>query len=94
MTATTNGALAFLVQALAVELAPIRVNAVSPGIVDSGAWDAFGERKDAFMQGVAERVPAGRVGTPEDVVQAVLYAISSTFVTGTVLHVDGGGRLA
>jgi NAD(P)-dependent dehydrogenase (short-subunit alcohol dehydrogenase family) len=51
VTATTNGALAFLVQALAVELAPIRVNAVSPGIVDSGAWDAFGERKDAFMRG-------------------------------------------
>lgn len=93
VTATTNGALAFLVQALAVELAPIRVNAVSPGIVDSGAWDALGERKEPFMQGVAERVPAGRVGTSDDLVQAVLYAMTSTFVTGTVLHVDGGGRL-
>ena len=93
VTATTNGALAFLVQALAVELAPIRVNAVAPGIVDSGAWDPLGERKEAFMQGVAERVPARRVGTNDDLVEAVLYAMTSTFVTGTVLHVDGGGRL-
>ncbi|WP_249026775.1 SDR family oxidoreductase, partial [Amycolatopsis pretoriensis] len=43
--ATTNGAVAFLAEALAVELAPIRVNAVSPGIVDSGAWDRLGEGK-------------------------------------------------
>ncbi|HET6353720.1 SDR family oxidoreductase [Streptomyces sp.] len=92
--ATTNGALSFLVEALAVELAPLRVNAVSPGIVDSGAWDGLAERKDAFLRGVAERNPARRVGTPDDLVQAVLYAISSPFVTGTVLHVDGGGRLA
>jgi NAD(P)-dependent dehydrogenase (short-subunit alcohol dehydrogenase family) len=91
--ATTNGALAFLVEALAVELAPVRVNAVSPGIVDSGAWDGLAERKDPFLRGVAERNPARRVGSPEDLVQAVLYAIGNPFVTGTVLHVDGGHRL-
>ena len=45
------------------------------------------------MLGVAERVPARRVGTNDDLVEAVLYAMTSTFVTGTVLHVDGGGRL-
>ena len=92
--ATTNGALAFLVEALAVELAPVRVNAVAPGVIDSGAWDALGENKEAFMKGVAEHNPAGRVGTLDDVVQAVLYAITNPFVTGTVLHVDGGGRFA
>ncbi|BFV60158.1 SDR family oxidoreductase [Kitasatospora sp. CMC57] len=91
--ATTNGALAFLVEALAVELAPVRVNAVSPGIVDSGAWDGLAERKDAFLRGVAERNPARRVGAPDDLVQAVLYALGNPFVTGTVLHVDGGHRL-
>ncbi|WP_405016656.1 SDR family oxidoreductase [Kitasatospora sp. NBC_00070] len=91
--ATTNGALAFLVEALAVELAPVRVNAVSPGIVDSGAWDGLAERKDAFLRGVAERNPARRVGSPDDLVQAVLYALGNPFVTGTVLHVDGGHRL-
>jgi NAD(P)-dependent dehydrogenase (short-subunit alcohol dehydrogenase family) len=92
--ATTNGALAFLVQALAVEIAPVRVNAVSPGIVDTGSWDGLGADKEAFLRQVAERNPARRVGSPQDLVKAVLYAIDNPYVTGTVLHVDGGGRLA
>ncbi|MEE1784487.1 SDR family oxidoreductase [Streptomyces sp. SP17BM10] len=92
--ATTNGALAFLVQALAVEIAPVRVNAVSPGIVDTGSWDGLGSDKEAFLRGVAERNPARRVGSPEDLVKAVFYAMDNPYVTGTVLHVDGGGRLA
>ncbi|WP_415973595.1 SDR family oxidoreductase [Rhodococcus sp. 077-4] len=92
--ATTNGAVAFLVEALALELAPIRVNAVSPGIVDSGAWDFMGAGKESFFAETARANPAGRVGTPADVAAAVLYALSDTFVTGTTLHVDGGGRFA
>ncbi|MEU6865750.1 SDR family oxidoreductase [Streptomyces sp. NPDC046876] len=91
--ATANGALAFLVEALAVELAPLRVNAVSPGIVDSGAWDRLGPDKEAFLRGAAARNPARRTGTPDDVVRSVLYAVGNPFVTGTVLHVDGGARL-
>ncbi|GAA3068534.1 hypothetical protein GCM10020254_10330 [Streptomyces goshikiensis] len=73
---------------------PVRVNAVSPGIVDSGAWDGLGENKESFLEHVAERNPARRTGTPDDLLQAVLYAMAARFVTGTVLHVDGGGRLA
>ncbi|MFF4342620.1 SDR family oxidoreductase [Kitasatospora sp. NPDC001540] len=91
--ATTNGALAFLVRALAVEIAPLRVNAISPGIVDTGSWDGLGADKDAFLRAVAARNPARRVGTPDDLVKAVLHAIDNPYVTGTVLHVDGGGRL-
>ncbi|MEE1822769.1 SDR family oxidoreductase [Streptomyces sp. BE20] len=91
--ATTNGALAFLVQALAVEIAPVRVNAVSPGIVDTGAWDRMGADKTDFLRSVADRNPARRTGTTEDLVRAVHFAMTSPFVTGTVLHVDGGGRL-
>ncbi|GLW55826.1 SDR family oxidoreductase [Kitasatospora phosalacinea] len=91
--ATTNGALAFLVQALAVEVAPVRVNAISPGIVDTGSWDGLGADKEDFLRSVAARNPARRVGTPEDLVKAVLHAIDNPYVTGTVLHVDGGGRL-
>ncbi|MDR8411289.1 SDR family oxidoreductase [Nonomuraea sp. 3-1Str] len=91
--ATTNGALAFLVQALAVEVAPVRVNAVSPGIVDTGSWDGLGADKEEFLRGVAARNPARRVGMPEDLVHAVLFAMGNPYVTGTVLHVDGGGRL-
>ncbi|MEV0534454.1 SDR family oxidoreductase [Kitasatospora sp. NPDC050463] len=91
--AATNGALAFLVQALAVEIAPVRVNAVSPGIVDSGSWDRMGTDKEPFLRAVAERNPARRVGSTDDLVRAVLFSMASPFVTGTVLHVDGGGRL-
>jgi NAD(P)-dependent dehydrogenase (short-subunit alcohol dehydrogenase family) len=93
VTATTNGAVAFLAQALAVELAPVRVNAVSPGIVDSGAWDGLGAGKDTMFADVAARNPARRVGTPQDVSAAVLSAITNPFLTGTVLHLDGGARL-
>lgn len=90
--AATNAAAATLAEALAVELAPVRVNAISPGIIDSGAWDGPG--KDAFFRTVAERNPARRVGTPADISAAALLALTNPFLTGTTLHVDGGGRLA
>ncbi|BCB74642.1 SDR family oxidoreductase [Phytohabitans flavus] len=92
--ATANGALGHLVSALAVELAPIRVNAISPGIVDSGAWDGMGADKAGFLDSVARRLPTRRVGTPADLAHAALFTLTNPFTTGTVLHVDGGGRLA
>ncbi|MER6945809.1 SDR family oxidoreductase [Nonomuraea sp. NPDC000554] len=91
--ATTNGAVSFLAAALAVELAPVRVNALSPGVVDSGAWDRMGAEKDAFFRDVAVRNPARRVGQPADIAAAALMALTNPFLTGTTLHVDGGGRL-
>ncbi|MGU3435897.1 SDR family oxidoreductase [Actinomycetes bacterium M1A6_2h] len=91
--ATTNGAVAFLVEALAVELAPLRVNALSPGIVDSGAWDAMGSGKDALFADTARDNPARRVGQPSDIAAATLSLLTNTFITGVTLHVDGGGRL-
>lgn len=90
--AATNAAAATLAQALAVELAPLRVNALSPGIVDSGAWDEAS--KDTFFATVAQRNPARRVGTAADISAAALLALTNPFLTGTTLHVDGGGRLA
>lgn len=93
--ATTNGAVSFLVEALAVELAPLRVNALSPGIVDSGAWDAMGDDdRRSFFDATAAKNPSRRVGSPSDVTSAALLALTNPFVTGTTLHVDGGGRLA
>ncbi|MFC7428249.1 SDR family oxidoreductase [Nocardia tengchongensis] len=89
--ATTNAAAATLAEALAVELAPLRVNAISPGIVDSGVWDGPG--KAAFFRSVADRNPARRVGTAADISAAALLALTNPFLTGTTLHVDGGGRL-
>ncbi|WP_226366473.1 SDR family oxidoreductase [Pseudonocardia sp. ICBG162] len=92
--ATTNGAVAFLAQALAVELSPVRVNALSPGIVDSGQWDRLGDGKDAFLAATAAANPARRTGTPAQLSAAARSLLTNTFVTGTTLHVDGGGRLA
>ena len=94
VVATINAALEGLVRALAVELAPIRVNAVSPGWVDTPIWQAVaGERKAEVLAGMAERLPAGRVGRPEDIADAIAFLIGNGFTTGAVLHVEGGHRL-
>lgn len=94
VTATVNGALAFMVQAMAVELAPLRVNAVAPGLIDSGNLDALGEqRKQEVVRAASERNPVGRIGQPEDVVSATMMVMANGYMTGTVVHVDGGGPL-
>ena len=92
--AITNGAVDFLTRSLAVELAPIRVNAVSPGVIDTGAWDSLGDdgKRDYFAH-VSATNPAGRIGTVEDVAEAVLFALTNTFLTGMTLKVDGGEPL-
>jgi NAD(P)-dependent dehydrogenase (short-subunit alcohol dehydrogenase family) len=92
--AITNGAVDFLTRSLAVELAPIRVNAISPGVIDTGAWDTMGEEgKRAYFKRVSAENPAGRIGSPEDVAEAVLFAMTSTFMTGVTLKIDGGEPL-
>jgi NAD(P)-dependent dehydrogenase (short-subunit alcohol dehydrogenase family) len=90
----TNGAVDFLTRWLAVELAPIRVNAISPGVIDTGAWDAMGEdgKRDYFKH-IAAHNPAGRIGTPDDIAGAVLFAMTNTFMTGMTLKIDGGEPL-
>ena len=91
LAATVNGALESMVLALALELAPIRVNAVSPGWVDTPVWDrlATPDVKNAMMADLAARLPARRLGRPEDIANAVAFLIADTFVTGTVLHAEG-----
>jgi len=92
--AITNGAADTLTRSLALELAPIRVNAISPGVIDTGAWDAFGEKGKAEMfSDQSERNPARRIGTAADIADAVLFAMTSTFLTGITLAVDGGEAL-
>ncbi|MCQ8781369.1 SDR family oxidoreductase [Mangrovibrevibacter kandeliae] len=94
VVATINAALEGLVRALAVELAPIRVNAVSPGWVDTPIWQVVaGEGKAEVLDGMAARLPVGRVGRPEDIADALAFVIGNGFTTGTVLHVEGGHRL-
>ncbi|WP_371786158.1 SDR family oxidoreductase [Streptosporangium subroseum] len=93
--AATNGAVDVVTRALSLELAPIRVNAISPGTVDTGAWDGLGEQKKAelFRQRTAHN-PVRRIGTAEDIADAVLFAMTSTFMTGVSLPMDGGEPLA
>jgi NAD(P)-dependent dehydrogenase (short-subunit alcohol dehydrogenase family) len=92
--AITNAAADTLARSLALELAPIRVNAISPGVIDTGAWDAFGEQGKAdYFADISARNPAGRIGTPDDIVAGVLLALTNTFLTGQTLHIDGGEPL-
>ena len=94
VVAAVNAALQGLVRALAVELAPVRVNAVSPGWVDTEIWSSIaGDSKDETLAAMAKRLPVGRVGRPDDIADALGFLIGNGFTTGTVLHVDGGHRL-
>jgi NAD(P)-dependent dehydrogenase (short-subunit alcohol dehydrogenase family) len=92
--AITNGAADILARSLALELAPIRVNAISPGVIDTGAWDALGEQGKAdYFASMRARNPARRIGTTDDIANGVLFAMTSTFLTGQTLHIDGGEPL-
>jgi NAD(P)-dependent dehydrogenase (short-subunit alcohol dehydrogenase family) len=93
--ASISGAVTSLTKALAVELAPIRVNCVEPGIVRSPLWSGMtpDEQQQMFDQ-QADVVPVGRVGEVDDVARAFLYAMTQTFSSGASIPVDGGAVLA
>lgn len=83
-----------LTRALAVELAPLRVNCVSAGVIRTPLWSNFPEeQREAFYQATASHLPVGRVGEPEDIGRAFVYLMQQTFATGQVLVVDGGAVL-
>ncbi len=92
--AITNGAADTLTRSLAVEMAPIRVNAISPGTIDTGAWDALGdEGKANLFKRTADTNPARRVGRSEDIADAVMFCLTNSFLTGVTLGIDGGEPL-
>jgi NAD(P)-dependent dehydrogenase (short-subunit alcohol dehydrogenase family) len=92
--AAANGALETMVAPLAVELAPLRVNAVSPGVIDTHWWHGLPEdQRLAYFDAVAAVTPAGRVGQPEDVADAIAYLAGAGFITGTILECTGGSNL-
>ncbi|MFG1869539.1 SDR family oxidoreductase [Micromonospora arborensis] len=94
--AAVNGALEAAVGPLAVELAPRRVNAVSPGVIDTPWWHGRmpAEARDAYFAQTARALPLGRVGQPEEVAHVVVALAMAEFVTGVVLPADGGAHLA
>jgi NAD(P)-dependent dehydrogenase (short-subunit alcohol dehydrogenase family) len=94
VVAAVNSSLSGLVRALALELAPIRVNVLAPGWVDTPVWEKIaGPRKDTMLADMAARLPVGHVGEPDDIGEAALFATRARHVTGTVLHIDGGQQL-
>ncbi|HEV7762428.1 MAG TPA: SDR family oxidoreductase [Acidimicrobiales bacterium] len=94
MIVAAFAALEALTRALAIELGPLRVNTLRPGYTDSEMWSflAAGER-DQLRGRVAAALPAGRMGTPDDIADAALFLMANPQVTGTVLEVSGGETL-
>lgn len=94
VVAAMNGAVTALGRALAIELAPVRVNVLSPGWIDTPVWDRIaGSAKAERFASHAARLPVGRIGAPADIAAAALFLMQNGFVTGECLHVDGGHRL-
>ncbi|MBB5913452.1 NAD(P)-dependent dehydrogenase (short-subunit alcohol dehydrogenase family) [Nocardia transvalensis] len=93
--AAINGALDAMVPPLAVELAPLRINAVSPGVIDTPWWDAVPEQqRRVLFDGIAAATPVGRVGRPEDIARAIHALATNEFISGVVLDATGGANLA
>ncbi len=92
--AATNAAVDAITAGLAVELAPIRVNAIAPGTIDTRAYDALGdERKTALFNARSATNPARRIGTADDIAAVALSALANGFLTGVSIPVDGGEHL-
>ena len=89
-----NAALESLARGLALELSPVRVNTVSPGMIDTPLWSKMddGARQSLFDR-IAQSVPAKVMGQPEDVANAVIFLLTTPFATGSTVRVDGGGAI-
>jgi NAD(P)-dependent dehydrogenase (short-subunit alcohol dehydrogenase family) len=89
-----NGALESLARSLALELAPVRVNAVSPGIIDTPIRAAMPEeaRRDMLAK-TAASLPVGRVGVGEDIARQILAFMTIGFATGSIVYLDGGALI-
>jgi NAD(P)-dependent dehydrogenase (short-subunit alcohol dehydrogenase family) len=90
-----NAAVEALGRALAKDLAPIRVNTISPGMTrDTGAYLGMPEAaREGMYAAIAAKLPVSKVGTPENIAEAALMLMTNAFITGVTLDVDGGGVL-
>ncbi|RUU58385.1 SDR family oxidoreductase [Mesorhizobium sp. M2C.T.Ca.TU.002.02.1.1] len=90
-----NGMLLTVAPILAVELKPLRVNVVAPGVIDTPWWDFLpDDQRQAVFADYAGKTPVGRIGRAEDVAEAIAFLVSNSFMTGQVLTCDGGLRFA
>jgi NAD(P)-dependent dehydrogenase (short-subunit alcohol dehydrogenase family) len=90
-----NGAIESLVQGLALELKPVRVNAVSPAMVDTEMWAGMSsETREATFAKLRQIYPAGVIGRPEDIARQLLLLAATPYATGTIVTLDGGASIA
>jgi NAD(P)-dependent dehydrogenase (short-subunit alcohol dehydrogenase family) len=92
--ASASAAMDALARGLALELAPIRVNSVSPGPINTPILNkALGDGKEGFVAAMEKTLPLHRLGTAQEAAGAILFLISNTFMNGATLNIDGGARL-
>jgi NAD(P)-dependent dehydrogenase (short-subunit alcohol dehydrogenase family) len=86
-----NGSLEIMVPVLAKELKPLRINAVSPGLIDTPWWDFLAEeQKQKAFESYLPQIALGRIGKPEDVAQAISFVTQNEYMTGKIIKCDGG----
>lgn len=89
--AAINGALELMIPSIAKEIQPLRINAVSPGVVNTGWWDFLpADAKADTFETYAAQTPVGRVGEPDDVADTILFLMRNGNIAGTVIRCDGG----
>lgn len=89
--AAINGSLELMIPSIAKELQPLRVNAVSPGVVDTPWWDSMSAaEKAAAFEHFAAQTLTGRIAQPEEIADAVVFLMGNANTTGTVIRCDGG----
>lgn len=94
--AAPNGALHAMLRPIAMEIAPIRINCVSPGLARTAFWDGLGmsrEEQEEMFAGAARTIPLRRIGTAGDVAHAILFAATNPYVTGEIFDISGGLQL-
>jgi len=89
-----NAALESLARGLALELSPVRVNTVSPGMIATPMWSGSDQARAARFEAVAARLPVQRIGQAADVANAIVYLVTTPYATGSTVLVDGGGTIA
>ena len=90
---TVGNAVEGFVRAVAPELAPRRINVVSPGVIDTPMFAAGGTEQETFLRRATARNLIPRAGTPDEVADAIVFLVRNEFVTGTTVDVDGGALL-
>jgi NAD(P)-dependent dehydrogenase (short-subunit alcohol dehydrogenase family) len=94
IVAAAAGSSEILAKSVALEIAPIRVNVIRPGLVDTPLLTRMaGDNRQAMIEAQSKRIPLGRIGQPDDIAHAILFLMSSTYMTGSTLTIDGGVSL-